>query len=239
MNAPGPFANTMMIGLLLLFAVHSRLKLPAAIAGYVSFLLSAVRTAWLSWVVGLVWILKSARPRVIARILISLALLLICLVPLISDPRMAPVISDRMATFTDLGHDASLGDRVTMYHLYIKDALDNPFGTGLKNLEVSHGVGVDSGFMTLAFSLGWVGSLLMLAGAAAVLLRKNPTGIRDDEFAKVALAVTTAMLTQLIGGNIFVSISGLLFWTFAGMYLAAGEHHAAFASTPLQGCYED
>jgi hypothetical protein len=233
MNAPGPFANTMMIGLLLLFAGHSRLKLPTAIAGYVSFLLSAVRTAWLSWIVGVVWILKSARPRVIARILISLALLLICLLPLVSDPRLAPVISDRMATFTDLGHDASLGDRVTMYHVYIKDALDNPFGTGLKNLELAHGVGVDSGLMTIVFSLGWVGGLLMLSGAASLFLKRNIARMKDDEFAKVAMAVMVAMLTQLIGGNIFVSVSGLLFWTFAGMYLAAGKHHSGFARTSL------
>jgi hypothetical protein len=236
MNAPGPFANTMMVGLLLLFAAHPRLKVPAAITGYVSFLLSAVRTAWLSWVVGLAWILKSAKPSVIARILISLAFLLICLVPLIGDPRLAPVVSDRMATFMDLGHDASLADRVTMYHVYIKDALDNPFGTGLKNLEVSHGVGVDSGFMTLAFSLGWVGSLLMLSGAASLFLVRNTARMRRDDFANVALAIMVAIVTQLIGGNIFVSVSGVLFWMFAGMYLAAGKHHAAFDRTAVQAC---
>ena len=36
-NSPGPFANIMMVGLLLLFSLHSPLKLPAAIAGYLSF----------------------------------------------------------------------------------------------------------------------------------------------------------------------------------------------------------
>ncbi len=63
MNAPGPFANTMMVGLLLLLILPSRLKLPAAVTGYLSFLLSAVRTAWASWFIGLVFILKSVNPR--------------------------------------------------------------------------------------------------------------------------------------------------------------------------------
>ena len=82
MNGPGLFANTMMVGLLLLLAVRSRLKVPAAIAGYISFLLSAVRTAWLSWAIGLFVILKSANPRTIARICLSIALLIVCVVPL-------------------------------------------------------------------------------------------------------------------------------------------------------------
>ena len=63
-NSPGPFANVMMVSLLLLFSVSSPLKLPAAIAGYLSFLLSVVRTAWLSWIVGFLWILKNANPLV-------------------------------------------------------------------------------------------------------------------------------------------------------------------------------
>jgi len=43
-----PFANAMMAGLLLLLMIRSTLKLPAAAAGYVAFLLSMVRTAWLA-----------------------------------------------------------------------------------------------------------------------------------------------------------------------------------------------
>ena len=228
MNAPGPFANTMMVGLLLLFTVRSRLKLPAAVAGYVAFLLSSVRTAWLSWVVGLVWILTSTKPRVIARILISLALLVVCLLPFVSDPRLAPVVTDRLTTFTDLGHDSSFNDREQMYRVLINDALHNPVGTGLKNEETSHGAAVDSGLLVLVFSLGWFGSLLLLAGTALLfLMRQGPRGSGRDEFSNAAMAVMIALLAQLVGGNIFVGVNGAMFWMFAGTFLAAGRYQRA------------
>jgi hypothetical protein len=166
MNAPGPFANTMMVGLLLLFTTRSPLKLPAAVAGYISFLMSSVRTAWLSWVVGLVCILRSAKPRVIVRILILVALLVVCLLPFVSDPRLAPVVTDRLTTFTDLGHDSSFNDREQMYRPLINDALHNPVGTGLKNEETSHGKAVDSGLLVLVFS--WDGSAVCVAGRNGV-----------------------------------------------------------------------
>src|SRR5215813_3573385 len=89
MNSPGPFANALVAGLLLFFAVRSPLKLPAAVAGYLSFLLSVVRSAWLSWVVGFVAIMKTANPRVIFRSILSLAILVLCIVPLVSDPRVS------------------------------------------------------------------------------------------------------------------------------------------------------
>ena len=79
----------MMVGLLLLFGLRSRLKLPAAVAGYISFLLSSVRSAWLGWVVGLFWIVKNASARVIVRIVLSIAFLLLCLLPVVSQPHLA------------------------------------------------------------------------------------------------------------------------------------------------------
>ena len=94
----------MMVGLLLLFGVRSRLKLPAAVAGYIASAV-AVRSAWLGWVVGLFWIRKNASARVIVRIVLSIAFLLLCLLPVVSQTYLGTVIGDRMKTFSDLGHD--------------------------------------------------------------------------------------------------------------------------------------
>jgi hypothetical protein len=225
MNAPGPFANTIMVALLFLFVVRSPIKLPAAIAGYTSFLLSAVRTAWLSWVVGLVWILKNSKPRVIVRVVLSGALLVVCLLPLLSDPRMANVIGDRVKTFTDLQSDESFGDRMEMYRVLATDAIDNPFGHGLKNLESSHGMAVDSGILTIVFSMGWLGSLLFAAGIVSLFLRKTAWIPADDNFMVVGKAIMIAILVQIVGGNIFVSVSGAMFWMLTGICLAAGKYH--------------
>lgn len=45
MNGPAPFASVMLAGLLLLFSDKEQLRVPAAIAGYLAFLLSLVRAA--------------------------------------------------------------------------------------------------------------------------------------------------------------------------------------------------
>jgi hypothetical protein len=221
MNAPGPFANTMMVGLLLLFAVRSPLKLPAAIAGYTSFLLSIVRTAWLSWIVGLVWILKSVKPRVVIRTVLSIVLVVMCLVPVVSDPRIAPVASDRMKTFSELGRDESFGTRLEMYRVLGRDILESPFGHGLKsNMEVSHGMAIDSGILITIFSLGWVGSILFAAGILSLFFRARQFSAEHDEFLNISKAAMIAIVVQTVSGNIFVNVTGAMFWMSAGMYLA-------------------
>lgn len=225
MNAPGPFANTIMMGLLLLFAIRSPWKLPAAAAGYTSFLLSMVRTAWLSWIIGFFWILKNAKPRVMVRVVLSIALLAVCLIPVISNPRLATVISDRLQTFTDLKRDDSFGARIEMYRVLTNQAIENPFGEGVQTLEVFHGIAVDSGILILVFSLGWLGTLLFTVGMLSLFWRRSRFPQKMDDFSIVAKAGMIAMLAQVVGGNIFVGVSGAMFWTFSGMYLASGKYH--------------
>jgi hypothetical protein len=226
MNSPAPFANAMMAGLLLLLTIRSALKLPAAAAGYLAFLLSMVRTAWLGWFVGFFLMLKNINPRVIIRIFLSAVVLVICLLPLLNDPRLATVIGDRVKTFTDLGHDESFGDRLEMYRVLVSDAASNPFGHGLKNLEVSHGFPVDSGILVMVFSLGWLGTFLYALGIMSLFLKTQPAPEIQDEFYKAGKAIVIAMLAQLIGANIFVNVTGAIFWTFTGMLLAASPYHA-------------
>jgi hypothetical protein len=229
MNSPGPFANTMMAGLLLLLVTRVPLKLPSAIAGYLSLLLSVVRTAWLSWIVGFLLILKNANPRTIVRVILSMFFLLACLVPLANDPRVAMVIGDRFGTFTDLSHDASFGARIDMYKILIHDAINSPFGLGLRNLEVSRDMAVDSGILTLIFSVGWLGAALFLAGVVSLFLWGERSTDKNDEFCRAAKAIAFAILAQLIAGDVFVNVTGAIFWIFAGMYMAASPYHRSQA----------
>jgi hypothetical protein len=215
----------MMVGLLLLCSIRSPLRLPAAFVGYLSFLLSAVRTAWLSWIIGLTLFLKSARPRIVVRVCLSIILLLAFLLPALSDPRLASVIGDRVKTFTDLGHDKSFGDRTEMYRVLVNDALGNPFGHGLENIKVAHGIPLDSGILYLVFSLGWVGSAFFAAGALSLFLQKGHPQEKSDEFSRAGKAVMIAILAQLVGGNVFVNVTGAMFWIFAGMYLGARRYY--------------
>jgi hypothetical protein len=231
-NAPGPFADTMFVGLLLLFGVRSAIKLPAAVAGYTSLLLSSVRAAWLSWVIGVLWIVKDARSRVKARILFSTLLFLACLLPVLTRPDLALVIGTRLNTFADLEHDASLGARLEMYRQLLGDVAVNPFGRGLSNDQVFHGYALDSGIIAAALSLGWLGTLLLGLAVASLFLGKQRLSSIPDDFVKASKAILIALLAQLLGGNIFVSVTGTMFWIFAGMYLAADKYYAQVA-TPV------
>jgi hypothetical protein len=241
MNAPGPFANTMMAGLLLLIAVQSRLKIPAAVAGYLSFLLSAVRSAWLSWVVGLVLILKSLNPRAIVKIVMSLMLLSACMLPLLSDPTIGNVVGDRFDTFNDVHQDGSFQARTDMYRVLIGDLLDSPYGYGFKNKGDWHGFAGDSGILVTFFMLGWVGAGLFFLGIASLFLKLGQIDA-EDSFAISGRAIVIALLAQIVAGNVFVGINGALLWMFAGMGLAAQEAivpHTAPAEVALQPLYQE
>jgi hypothetical protein len=226
MNGPGPFANTMMAGLLLLLVLRSRWKVPAAVAGYLSFLLSIVRTAWLSWLIGLFLILKRANPRAIGRILLSIIILAACILPLASDPRMATVISDRMKTFSDIQQDGSFQARSAMYESVLNDVIQSPVGYGFRNRGTIHGFVVDSGILVNIFTLGWLGSLFFATGILALCLKLRRPVDRGDQFPIAAKAIVVALLAQIIGGNIFVSVTGAMFWLFAGLSMAARQHYS-------------
>jgi hypothetical protein len=216
LNSPGPFANTMMVGLLLLFGVRSPLRIPAAIAGYLSLLLSMVRTAWLSWLVGFGLILAKTKLRTLVRILLSALVIFLCLLPFVADPRIAPLVTDRMETFADLGHDESFGSRVDMYGELINESIENPAGFGLSNQTVWHSTPIDSGIISMLFSLGWLGSLLFGVGILSILSTRRACS-ETDTFMLAGRAIAIAILGQVIGGNIFVGINGMVFWMFVAM----------------------
>lgn len=235
LNAPGPFANTMMVGLLLLLVMRAPAKSLAAVGGYVSFLLSGVRAAWLSWMIGFALMLKTLNPRVIGRVILSVVFLLICLLPLLADPRVAAVVGDRMRTFTDLGHDESFGGRMQMYRTLATDAIENPFGQGLSNMTMTRdGIPIDSGFLSAFFSLGWLGTVLFSTGVLSIFAGRPRVFEKRDPFAGAVRAIMIAMLAQLLSGNIFTGINGAMFWAFAGLSLSALQHHETGQANALE-----
>ena len=110
--------------------------MPAAIAGYVAFLLSFARSAWLSWAIGLTLSLRGAKPKTIARVVVAVAALFIVLVPLLQKPDLAPALGDRLKTLTELKRDESFNERQEMYRVVGNVILHDPFGHGLRNQEI-------------------------------------------------------------------------------------------------------
>jgi hypothetical protein len=220
MNSPGPFANTMMVGLLLLFNVRAPLKAAAGVAGYLSFLLSVVRAAWMSWIVGFALIIAGAKPRALAKISLSVVVILVCVLPFVADPQIAPLIESRFTTFMDLGHDDSFVARLDMYGALLDQSVHSPTGFGLSNEVMWHNTAIDSGIIALLFSLGWLGTLLFAVGILHLLLKSGCRYKCHDVSVLVVRSIMIALLAQILSGNVFVGVTGAMFWIFAGMHLA-------------------
>jgi hypothetical protein len=233
MNAPGPFADVLMVGLLLLIGMKSKWKIVSSLLGYIAFLLTSVRTAWIGWLVGFAMILGNSKPKLLIRILLSGGLLFICLIIFARSLPIFPQISERIESFTDLKSDSSFADRTAMYRALSAEVLENPVGRGLNNATDFRGYMVDSGFLLMFFSFGWFGTVAFLSGVVAFLskLGKRHVLVHPDEFQLACRAICIALLLQLIGGNIFTGVIGAMFWLCAGMIFASQAYHANKALT--------
>jgi hypothetical protein len=227
-NSPGTFVFIMLAGLVLLFGIRSRFKLFVATAGYLTFLLAQVRTAWLAWIVGLIVVSMSSRGPVLRRFFFGLFPLPLCLFPLMLYPQIQQAVQDRFATMQDVGHDESYQDRSEMYKYLSSELMDKPSGIGLLNSNLSvNGMALDSGLIQVALMLGFVGAALFAAGMLIAIrslangdFRGRGSGPNAEEIAYRAIFAAT--FAESLSGNIFVGVGGTLLWTFLALWMSAG-----------------
>jgi hypothetical protein len=235
LHGPGIFGATMMVGLLLLLNQVGPLTLPAMGVGYLAFLLSLVRSAWLGWIVGFLSVAVTLKPKFQMRLMAIAAVALLCLVPLVTMEPFSELIATRVQTLADGGNDFSAQERQGNYDRWLAYAAANVLGDGLGAImDPAGGKAVlDSAYLDLLVSLGWFGALAYLLGLALALgqFLKTPLD-RNDDFAISARAIVFAMLFQSILGYVFIEMMGLLLWGFLGIGLAA-QRYAALSSRPI------
>ncbi|WP_421654653.1 O-antigen ligase domain-containing protein [Leptothermofonsia sp. ETS-13] len=227
MNSPGPFATVMMAGLLLLFSSQSIIRFPAVAVGYLSFLLSMVRSAWLGWVVGVLTFIPSLKPRLQVRLVITVMVMAICVIPVINLEPFASTISARLQTFTNASKDVSYNDRITGYTEILGEALAEVPGEGLGYFIKSDSLGAnDSGILSMFFYLGWFGTIPYLSGIALMFfsLFQSTVG-RSDSFMSAARAISLGVFAQVGLGSATAALSGIVMWSFAGVALAAQKYY--------------
>ncbi|MFC1548657.1 glucose-6-phosphate isomerase [Candidatus Omnitrophota bacterium] len=238
LNSPGPFANVMLAGLLLIFSGKGLIRIFAAIPGYTSFFLSLVRAAWGGWLAGIIFMAVNATGRLRMR-LIALSLIMGLLIfPLLSFGPIAERINERFRTFGFLRWDASLSRRVEFHSEYMGRAFGNILGEGFGSTGVatklSGKVGelgrfgdFDSGVMHIPFVLGWPGTFLYLGGLILLLFYAFSVKNRKKEsFEIVSKAIILAVLIQIIFFLPFKGVVGMIFWTFLGIAISAREYNA-------------
>jgi hypothetical protein len=226
-NSPGTFAIIMLAGLILLFGARTRYKLAFVAVGYLSFLLSLVRTAWLAWFLGMILLVSSYRGALLRRFILGLLLLPLSILPLLLIPEIAQTVQDRVQSMQNLNGDTSFQDRKMMYERLTSQLLDEPSGIGLLNSNLSvDGFALDSGVLQTVFMLGFPGAALFGSGVLLACLAMTSRRSRDglpalssEEIAYRAIVIAT--LAKLVGENVFVNVGGTIFWMCLGLWMSS------------------
>jgi hypothetical protein len=223
MHGPGVFGQAMMAVLLVLLSNVKPLSLPATIFGYLSFLLCAVRAAWLGWAVGLLHLITSLQPKAQMRLMMIILVGSLCVVPLTTFEPFSAVIGSRLETFSSVKEDTSGLERQGNYNRFFNYALTNVIGDGVGN---NPGL-LDSQILELLINLGWLGTAFYASGFLALLVKlvSNSKSGHADVFSSTAGAITISMVVQIGLGSILSGLPGVVLWSFLSIGLAAKKYH--------------
>lgn len=232
MNSPGPFANVLLAGLLILLSSENLLRVPASAVGYLAFLLSLVRSAWIGWFLGLINLLSALKPRLQMQLFVTITVMALCVVPLTTIEPFAEIINARLESLTNLKKDTSFNERSTLYERNVSIAFSSGLGNGIGSKYFVNEKGLlqevtlDSGILDVFFTLGWFGAVPYLSGIILAIFNVlRSSEARSDAFASAARAISLGVLFQMLFGNVMLALSGVVFWAFLGISMAANKYH--------------
>ena len=217
--SPEPFGGVMAGSLLILFTYKSVIRLPASIAGYLSFLLCAVRSGWLGWAAGLLSLVTALNAKLQMRLIMTILIMALCIIPLTTIEPFSQVIGTRLQTFSDIENDTSANERQATYQRLLGSALTSGVGEGIS------GQRLDSAILSMLLELGWLGTLFYLGGMLLLVLRLFQSSVASDPFIGTARAIVVSALIRFPLNIPMLGISGLLLWTFIGIGVAGLKYY--------------
>lgn len=226
LDAPGAFASLIIPSLLLVFDSRSMLGKMSIVPVFISFLLTFVRSAWGGWVIGMFFIAWQSTGRLRLRLIAVTTIAALIIVPITLTGSMADRTTERVETFANLSEDGSLIERQEMYQTYTIEALLNPLGAGLGSIAF------DSGFVTILWQAGWVGSFFFLGGLLWLTWKVIRPSSITDPFLVILSSVVMSYLFLMAFGQAF-GVLGCVLWSFMGLILAGRRHHRLADEAPL------
>jgi hypothetical protein len=221
MNAPLQFATVMLPAIILLFIGQGTLRIPALVVGILSLLLTSVRTVWGGWLVALIALIGFLKGSLQIRLIAFVLALLVCVIPLSAVEPFARVIQSRVTSLSDVKDDRSAQDRTRLYNVVLGEAISEFTGKGNGTLEP-----IDSGIIEMLLTLGWMGTIPYMGGIVLLLCSLfQGSQSSSDPFASAARAIVVGFLPMLAGSNVIIGISGMVFWGFLGLGMAANKYH--------------
>jgi O-antigen ligase len=223
----------MQTGLLLLFTSYGPLIFPASVVGYLSFLLSQVRTSWGCWLLGILIMLGSVKAKVQMRLAVIILIMVLSIIPLVTIKPISEVVTTRLESFSKLEEDSSFQDRSKTYDRNLNLALSTPLGNGVGNIwKVNEKTGqievavIDSGILDMFFTLGWFGAIPYTSGLVLILVAViNCTEAKRDVFISAARAIGISSCAQLIIYSGMLGVAGMIMWGFLAVSMAAHKYY--------------
>jgi hypothetical protein len=221
MNDPGAFANTIGAGLLILFCGNGLLNSSAAVAGYMSFLLSLVRSAWGAWFIGLLTFVTSIKSKFQFRLIVGMLAIFLVVIPLSTIEPFSSTLSKRFETVENLESDTSAKHRIEIYNTELNNALTSFVGNG-----IGEGRNYHSTVLVVLMNLGWLGGVPYFSGILLIFwsLFQN-IGNYLDSFGKIARAVSLSTFAKVFLGIIVLDVRGMVLWGFLGLGLASQKYY--------------
>jgi hypothetical protein len=168
------------------------------------------------------------------RLIITLMLMLLVVLPLTMIEPFSTVIGSRVQTLFAGEQDGSFVDRSLGYANLLNDALGEIEGHGVGYVISDATIGGnDSGILTLLLTLGWFGTIPYLAGMT--LLVFNAMQIRQaaiDPFVGACRAIVLATISQISLNTVMLAPFGIVMWGFMGLTAAARLHEAQQTANP-------
>ncbi|MDJ0702674.1 MAG: O-antigen ligase domain-containing protein [Leptolyngbyaceae cyanobacterium MO_188.B28] len=229
MMIPQTFGAVMIAGLLLLFVHKGVLRFLAAAFGYLSFLLTIARAAWLGWFVTLLIFLPSIKLRLQVRLVVSILAVVMLVLPLATVEPFSSVIGDRFQSFSDPTEDVSYQARLGGLSELIGAALVEFLGRGLGTQlpPTASRIGpYDNGLLLIIFSLGWFAAIAYLTGIGLLFTRLlQGSNERSDAFASAARAIALGSFLVQLGFNpVTMNSFAMVVWGFLGIGMAANNY---------------
>jgi hypothetical protein len=221
MNAPLQFGIVMLAGNILLFIGQGNLRIPGLAVGILSVLLTSVRTVWGGLIIALITLIGSLKGALQIRLIAFILMIALCMVPLSTVEPFSQVIQSRVTSLSNVKEDQSAKDRANLYGKTLNLALSEVIGKGNGTLQP-----IDSGIIELLLTLGWMGAIPYIGGLLLIFYSLfQASKSKSDPFASAARAIVVGFLPMLAGSNVIVGISGMVFWGFLGIGMAANKHY--------------
>ena len=201
--------------------------------GYIILLMTRVRTAWYTWFLSFLFLASSLKQDKQIRIIISFAIVIVIVVPLIFTSSFSSTIVERLETMIDIGNDNSFEVRFFETAKMVNYALSHFLGVGLLGTSAVSVYGsdilfhsVDNGYVTLFVSLGWSGIIPYLTGLALIFAKLyQSNAMRSDIFLVASRAIATGAFLAVLTTHISHGAGALNLWGFLGIAMAGNKYH--------------